>query len=83
MADLDRLAKQGTPVLGDLGAAAPQLGRLIKGLGTFSEAGDKSFPSLGDALESARPDLITARPLIQQLGKLGTPLSRWRATSTS
>ena len=74
MADLDRLAKQGTPVVGDLGTAAPQLARLIKGLGTFSEAGEESFPSLGDALDSARPDLITARPLIQQLSKLGTPL---------
>ena len=30
MADLDSLAKQGTPVVDDLGQAAPQLGRLIE-----------------------------------------------------
>ena len=30
----------------DLGGAAPQHGPLIKGLGTVSEAGNKSFPSL-------------------------------------
>ena len=58
MADLDKVAVQGTPLLRDLGTAAPQMGRLIKGLGTFSEAANESFPSLGDALEQrpARPD---------------------------
>ncbi|MBA3264533.1 MAG: MCE family protein [Thermoleophilaceae bacterium] len=71
MADLDELAKQGTPLLRDLGTAAPQMDDLIKGLGTFSEAGRKSFPSLGDALERGRPALIRARPVIQDLRRLG------------
>ena len=71
MVDLDALAKQGEPVAADLGRAAPSMGPLIKGLGTVSEAGNKSFPSLGDTLETARPDLIRSRPLIQQLGALG------------
>jgi hypothetical protein len=71
MADLEGLAEQGTPLLRDLGAAAPELDRLIRGLGTFSEAGRESFPSLGDALEIGRPMLIRARPLIQDLGRLG------------
>ena len=61
MADLDDLAKQGTPVLADLGEAAPNMDRLIRGLGTFSEAANESFPSLGDALERGRPALISAR----------------------
>jgi hypothetical protein len=71
MADLDELAVQGTPLLRDLGTAAPQMDDLIKGLGTVSEAGRESFPSLGDALERGRPALIRARPLIQDLRKLG------------
>jgi virulence factor Mce-like protein len=71
MADLDKVAVQGTPLLRDLGEAAPQMGRLIKGLGTFSEASNEALPSLGDALETGRPDVIRARPLIRQLNALG------------
>jgi virulence factor Mce-like protein len=71
MADLDDLANQGTPVLADLGKAAPNMDRLIHGLGTFSEAANASFPSLGDALERGRPALIQAEPLIRQLRSLG------------
>ena len=71
MADLDELAVQGTPLLRDLGTAAPKMDDLIKGLGTVSEAGRESFPSLGDALERGRPALINARPLIQDLERLG------------
>jgi virulence factor Mce-like protein len=71
MADLEGLAEQGTPLLADLEAAAPNMDRLIRSLGTLSEAGRESFPSLGDALERGRPALIRARPLIQDLGRLG------------
>jgi ABC-type transporter Mla subunit MlaD len=71
MADLETLADQGTPLLADLKAAAPQMDRLIESLGTVSEAGRESLPSLGDALERGRPALIRARPLIQDLGRLG------------
>ena len=52
----------------DLGAAAPDLGRLIKAQGTLADASRDAFPSLGDALERGRPALIHARPLIQDLG---------------
>jgi ABC-type transporter Mla subunit MlaD len=72
MADLDDFAVQGTPVAADLNQAAPKLDDVIKNLGTVSEAGRESFPSLGDALERGRPALIRARPLIQDLTKLGT-----------
>src|SRR6185312_16459513 len=56
----------------DLGAAAPKMDDLIKNLGTVSTAANESFPSLGDALARGRPALITARPLVQDLSKLGT-----------
>ncbi len=72
MADLNQFAVEGTPVASDLRTAAPQLDDLIKNLGTVSTAANESFPSLGEALERGRPALITARPLIQDLRKLGT-----------
>jgi virulence factor Mce-like protein len=71
MADLEAFADQGTPLLTDLNAAAPALGRLIKAQGTLSDASRESFPSLGDALERGRPALLEARPLIRDLGRLG------------
>jgi ABC-type transporter Mla subunit MlaD len=71
MADLEDFTDQGTPLLTDLNAAAPALGRLIEAQGTLSDASRKSFPSLGDALERGRPALIEARPLIRDLGRLG------------
>jgi virulence factor Mce-like protein len=75
MGDLEGLTDQGTPVLDDLGAAAPDLGRLIQAQGTLADASLESFPSLGDALERGRPALIEARPLIRDLGRLGQELA--------
>jgi ABC-type transporter Mla subunit MlaD len=75
MVDLEGLTDQGTPLLADLGDAAPALGRLIKAQGTLATAGRESFPSLGDALERGRPALIRARPLIRDLGRLGEELA--------
>jgi ABC-type transporter Mla subunit MlaD len=74
MVDLESLTDQGTPLLTDVNKSAPDLGRLIKAQGTLAEASNKSFPSLGDALEEGRPALIRARPLIQDLSRLGTQI---------
>jgi ABC-type transporter Mla subunit MlaD len=74
MVDLESLADQGTPLLADVNTAAPDLGRLIKAQGTLAEASNEAFPSLGDALEEGRPALIRARPLIQDLNRLGTQI---------
>jgi virulence factor Mce-like protein len=71
MADLDGFASQAAPVFRDLNAAAPQLNRVFQRLGPFSQAAQPSLLSLGDALERGRPALIRARPLIQDLGRLG------------
>jgi ABC-type transporter Mla subunit MlaD len=71
MADLEDFADQGTPLLTDLNAAAPALGRLIEAQGTLADASRESFPSLGDALERGRPALIEARPLIRDLRAFG------------
>jgi virulence factor Mce-like protein len=71
MADLEDFTDQGTPLLTDLNAAAPALGRLIRAQGTLADASSDALPSLGDALERGRPALIDARPLIRDLGELG------------
>jgi ABC-type transporter Mla subunit MlaD len=75
MVDLEGLTDQGTPLLRDLGAAAPDLGRLIRAQGTLADASREACPSLGDALERGRPALIRARPLIRDLGRLGKELA--------
>src|SRR5215210_4699556 len=75
MVDLEGLTDQGTPLLRDLGDAAPDLGRLIRGQGTLADASRKAFPSLGDALERGRPALIHARPLVRDLADLGRELA--------
>jgi ABC-type transporter Mla subunit MlaD len=75
MVDLEGLTDQGTPLLDDLGAAAPDLGRLIRAQGTLADASRDAFPSLGDALERGRPALMEARPLIRDLGRLGEELA--------
>ena len=75
MVDLEGLTDQGTPLLDDLGAAAPDLGRLIRAQGTLADASRESFPELGDALERGRPALIEARPLIRDLARLGEQLA--------
>jgi virulence factor Mce-like protein len=74
MIDLEGFADQGTPLLRDLGTSAPDLARLIRGQGTIADASREAFPSLGDALERGRPALVNARPLIQDLGRLGEQL---------
>ncbi|HEY6780832.1 MAG TPA: MlaD family protein [Thermoleophilaceae bacterium] len=74
MADLQGFTDQATPVVANLGSAAPDLARLIKGQGELASAGRESFPSLGDALDRGGPALIAARPLIRNLGRLGAQL---------
>jgi ABC-type transporter Mla subunit MlaD len=75
MADLEGVTDQGTPLLRDVGAAAPDLGRLIHSQGTLADASRDALPSLGRALERGRPALIHARPLIRDLTRLGTELA--------
>ena len=74
MARLGELAGAQIPLLRDLGAAAPDLARLIEGQGTLADASREALPSLGDALERGRPTLVGARPLIRDLGRLGEEL---------
>lgn len=69
MGSLKDFADQGTPVLADLGAAAPAFALATRRLGPFAEAGIPAFQSLGDAADQAGPDLVEADPLIRDLSR--------------
>src|SRR4029453_3777494 len=75
MVDLESVTDQGTPLLADVRAAAPDLGRLIHSQGTLADASREALPSLGNALERGRPALIHAGPLIQDLEGRRTQLA--------
>jgi virulence factor Mce-like protein len=72
MADLGGLADQFTPVARDLNTAAPDVSRLIRQLGPFSNAAIPALRSLGKATVTGRPALIRARPLVQDLARFAS-----------
>jgi ABC-type transporter Mla subunit MlaD len=67
MERLGGLADQMTPVLTDLGAAAPDINRFIKALGPFSQAGTPALTSLGDAADVGDEALLASKPIIGDL----------------
>jgi virulence factor Mce-like protein len=67
LADLEALARQQTPLLTDLRAAAPGLNTLATGLQPFNRAGDESLTSLGDASVVGRRALARGRDEIRLL----------------
>lgn len=70
MAQLDDFSTTGTPVITDLGAAAPDLTRITKALAPFSRGGTKAFTSLGKAADKAGPDLVASEPVLGDVEKL-------------
>jgi len=71
MVQLGRLAREQTPVLVDLRAAAPQLNRLALNLPAFGDASRVSLDSLGDASVVGRRALRKGRDEIKQLKRTG------------
>jgi hypothetical protein len=69
MEQLGGLADQMTPVLTDLGAAAPDINRFIKALGPFSQAGIPALTTLGDAADVGDQALLASKPIIGDLGE--------------
>ena len=79
MEDLGALSDEMTPVIADLGDAAPDLNRFILALGPFSRQARPSLDSLGDALQIGGPALQRTEPLLEDLtvfAKDAAPLSR-------
>ena len=62
-------------MVSDLGAAAPDLNRIIEGLGPFSQAGIPALASLGEAGESGIPDLQASLPVIKDTRALAKSLA--------
>ena len=79
MAELEGFSNAATPVVADLGDAAPSLARSTRALGPFARAGTRALVSLGRAGERATPDLVASRPVVRQLGDLAeeqTPMAK-------
>ena len=67
MARLGSLSDAMTPVLDDLGRAAPDVNRVVEGLGPFSDSATTSLVSLGDATEIGTPAVQGALPIVKDL----------------
>jgi ABC-type transporter Mla subunit MlaD len=67
LVDLGRLAERGTPVVRDVGAAAPDLSSLTEQLGPFSREALPALRSAGDTADVGRPVVIDARPFVKDL----------------
>jgi phospholipid/cholesterol/gamma-HCH transport system substrate-binding protein len=78
MTRLGALSDQMTPVLGDLGAVAPDVNTVVRQLGPFSQAATPALERLGAATVVGRDALVSARPIVQDLGRFASaaqPLS--------
>ena len=71
MAALGAFAGQATPVLTDLGKAAPNLNTFFESLGPFSKAAVPAVDSLGNTADVARVALVKSQPLIDELNTFG------------
>jgi virulence factor Mce-like protein len=65
--NLRTLAEQGTPILRDVGAAAPQLRRLAHQAGPLADAARPALSRLGKAAKAGEPALAAAAPVVTQL----------------
>lgn len=66
MGDLEGFADEGTPLMEDVGAVAPDLSKATQNLPAFFRAGVPALRSLGDAAESSGPKLVQADPVVVQ-----------------
>ena len=74
MVRLGALSDEMTPVLTDLGDAAPDINRLLLELGPFSRASIPAFKALGETAKVGTPAMRDARPVITQLRGLAAAL---------
>jgi len=72
MERLGRFGEETTPVMRDLGIAAPGLNRLFAALPAFSNLSIPYFKSLGAFGKTAGPDFKATEPLLERLETLGT-----------
>ncbi|HWE59448.1 MAG TPA: MlaD family protein [Solirubrobacteraceae bacterium] len=72
MADLGRLADQGTPVVKDAGSSAAALDTEFKTLVPFASRAKTAITDLGNAAQQSESSLVGSRGLAQQLQTVGT-----------
>jgi ABC-type transporter Mla subunit MlaD len=70
MANLKQFSDAGTPLLEDLGVAAPSLTNATRTLTPFSEATTTALTSLGKAGEEAGPVFAEATPVVRKASRL-------------
>lgn len=76
MADLGKLADQGTPLMTSLGQSAAALGRQFANLTPFAAQARTALINLGAAAQQSQPSLLATQPLanrLQSLGNAGAP----------
>jgi len=71
MTRLGSFADQATPVLSNLRAVAPDVGRLVRAMGPFSESATTSLVSLGQATVPGRRALVAAEGIVGDLQSFG------------
>src|SRR5436305_6378484 len=72
LTNLGQLSDEMTPVITDLGRAAPGLNRFIIELGPFSKASIPAIKSLGKAADVGRPALVASKPIATDLAQFAT-----------
>jgi ABC-type transporter Mla subunit MlaD len=76
MADLGKLADQGTPLMTSLGQSAASLGQQFANLTPFAVQARTALINLGAAAQKSQPSLLATQPLanrLQSLGNAGAP----------
>ena len=71
LTDLGALSDEMTPVITDLGRAAPGLNRFTIELGPFSKESIPAVKSLGKAADVGTPALVQALPVAKDLAQIG------------
>ncbi len=70
MVELRRFSDQATPVVSDLGAAAPDVTRAQRALAPLAEAGVPALQTLGDAAGQSEDDILASDPVIKDIRDL-------------
>jgi ABC-type transporter Mla subunit MlaD len=72
VADLGKLADQGTPVMQSLAQSASAVSRQFQNLAPFARAARPALIELGNESQQSQPALLATIPLAQRLDRLGT-----------
>jgi ABC-type transporter Mla subunit MlaD len=72
VADLGKLADQGTPLMASLAQSAASVSRQFENLAPFAKAARPALIALGNESQQSQPALVATIPLARTLDRLGT-----------